>query len=52
MLFCDFVYEYRGKKWDEAIERPDIDYSQIFEEEAGKIPGKGLSLRLVIMNTC
>ncbi len=31
---------FRGKKWNEALERPDLDYSEIFDEDVGQIPGK------------
>ncbi|XP_060578939.1 protein flightless-1 homolog isoform X2 [Ruditapes philippinarum] len=29
----------RPKKWNEHLERPHLDYSDIFEEEVGQIPG-------------
>ncbi|XP_076808004.1 protein flightless-1 homolog [Clavelina lepadiformis] len=28
-----------GKKWDEALNKPDLDYSEIFPEEVGQFPG-------------
>lgn len=27
------------KRWDEALERPNLDYSDIFEEDVGQVPG-------------
>lgn len=30
---------FRGKRWDEALEKPDLDYSEIFEPDVGQIPG-------------
>jgi len=30
----------RPKKWNENLNRPHLDYSEIFEEEVGQIPGK------------
>ncbi|PVD37897.1 hypothetical protein C0Q70_00499 [Pomacea canaliculata] len=29
----------KTKRWDEHLERPHLDYSEIFEEDAGQIPG-------------
>ncbi|KAL4240866.1 hypothetical protein ACF0H5_001651 [Mactra antiquata] len=29
----------KPKKWNEHLERPHLDYSEIFEEEVGQIPG-------------
>ena len=30
----------RQKRWDEQLERPDLDYSEIFGSAVGQIPGK------------
>lgn len=35
-LFCIF----RPKKWNESLSRPHLDYSEIFDEDVGQIPGK------------
>ena len=29
----------KGKKWDEQLEKPKLDYSEFFEEDVGHIPG-------------
>lgn len=29
----------KPKRWDEALEKPPVDYSEIFEEEDGQLPG-------------
>ncbi|XP_074648106.1 protein flightless-1 homolog isoform X2 [Tubulanus polymorphus] len=29
----------RPKKWNETLEKPNLDYSEIFEEDVGQIPG-------------
>lgn len=29
----------KPKRWDESLEKPPLDYSEIFEEEDGQIPG-------------
>lgn len=29
----------RPKRWDEGLEKPSIDYSEIFEEGVGQLPG-------------
>lgn len=29
----------RPKRWDESLEKPPLDYSEIFEEDDGQIPG-------------
>lgn len=29
----------KPKRWDETLEKPPLDYSEIFEEEDGQIPG-------------
>ena len=55
---------FRPKKWNENLERPHLDYSDIFEEEVGQIPGQFLiqnfffglviveNKLLVILNAC
>lgn len=29
----------RPKRWDETLEKPPLDYSEFFTDEAGQIPG-------------
>ncbi|ELU16604.1 hypothetical protein CAPTEDRAFT_151582 [Capitella teleta] len=29
----------KGKRWDKTLEKPDLDYSEIFGPEVGQIPG-------------
>ena len=29
----------KGKRWDEQLEKPKLDYSEFFEEDVGSIPG-------------
>lgn len=29
----------KPKRWDESLEKPPLDYSEIFEEDAGQVPG-------------
>lgn len=29
----------KPKRWDESLEKPPVDYSEIFEEEDGQVPG-------------
>ena len=29
----------KHKRWDQVLKRPDLDYSDIFSEEVGKLPG-------------
>lgn len=33
------VESLRPKRWDETLEKPPLDYSEIFEEDDGQIPG-------------
>ncbi|CAH0380666.1 unnamed protein product [Bemisia tabaci] len=33
------VESLKPKRWDETLEKPPIDYSELFEEDAGQIPG-------------
>jgi Leucine-rich repeat (LRR) protein len=35
----DVKPEIKGKKWDEQLEKPKLDYSEFFEEDVGHIPG-------------
>jgi len=37
-LYCN-AFCNRVKRWDEALERPNLDYSDIFEEDVGQVPG-------------
>lgn len=30
---------FRPKRWDETLEKPPLDYSEFFDEDAGQIPG-------------
>lgn len=30
---------YRAKRWDEALERPNLNYSELFDEDVGQVPG-------------
>lgn len=30
---------FRPKRWDEGLEKPAVDYGELFEEETGRIPG-------------
>lgn len=34
-----FVYLPRPKRWDESLEKPPLDYSEIFDEEIGQMLG-------------
>ncbi|XP_074112341.1 FLII actin remodeling protein isoform X6 [Cotesia typhae] len=29
----------KPKRWDESLEKPSLDYSEIFDEDAGQVPG-------------
>jgi hypothetical protein len=29
----------KGKRWEEQLEKPKLDYSEFFEEDVGSIPG-------------
>ena len=33
-----FIFN-RPKRWDESLEKPPLDYSEFFDEDAGQIPG-------------
>lgn len=35
----DWGDSLKPKRWDEALEKPPIDYSEIFEEDVGQMPG-------------
>lgn len=30
----------KAKRWDEVLEKPPVDYSEIFEPDVGRVPGK------------
>ena len=30
----------RPKKWNEHLQKPQLDYSEIFDEDVGQIPGQ------------
>jgi hypothetical protein len=34
-----FLCHCRPKRWDETLEKPPLDYSEFFDEDAGQIPG-------------
>jgi hypothetical protein len=36
---CNPIVIFRGKRWDEVLEKPDLDYSEIFDADVGQIPG-------------
>lgn len=40
-LLCKFSFlcYCRPKRWDETLEKPPLDYSEFFDEDAGQIPG-------------
>lgn len=41
MLFKhSWLLLWRGKRWDETLEKPDLDYSEIFDELVGQIEGQ------------
>ncbi len=29
----------KAKRWDEALEKPPLDYSEFFDEDVGQFPG-------------
>ena len=31
--------ELKGRRWEEVLEKPQINYSEIFTEDVGQIPG-------------
>lgn len=33
------VLFFRPKRWDEALEKPQLDYSDLFDDDAGRLPG-------------
>lgn len=33
------VLFFRPKRWDETLEKPPLDYSEFFDDDAGQIPG-------------
>lgn len=35
----DRVESVKPKRWDESLEKPPLDYSEIFEDDDGQIPG-------------
>ena len=42
VVYANYLFVFRGKRWDEALERPDLDYSEIFDQSVGQIPGTEL----------
>ena len=45
-IVFDSLVMYRGKRWDEALVRPDLDYSEIFDEDVGVIPGQTFTVNV------
>lgn len=40
-----FIYasqSCRPKRWDETLEKPPLDYSEFFDEEAGQVSGMSI----------
>lgn len=41
---CDIsaltLTDCRPKKWNEHLQKPQLDYSEIFDEDVGQIPGQ------------
>lgn len=33
------IYFFRPKRWNESLGKPPVDYSAIFDEDTGQIPG-------------
>ena len=31
--------DIKAKRWDEALEKPPLDYSEFFDEDVGQLPG-------------
>lgn len=38
-LSINSLFLFRPKRWDESLEKPSLDYSEIFDEDAGQVPG-------------
>lgn len=34
-----FLSIYRPKRWDESLVRPNLDYSSLFTDDTGTLPG-------------
>ena len=34
-----FLSTYRPKRWDESLVRPNLDYSTLFTDDTGSLPG-------------
>ena len=49
LVTCDSTACDRPKRWDEHLERPHLDYSEIFEEDVGQIPGKCLLFAAAVL---
>jgi hypothetical protein len=39
VFFNVFICTCQAKRWDEALEKPALDYSEFFDEDVGSIPG-------------
>ena len=39
VLFSSCCLYPRSKRWDEALERPNLSYDDLFAEETGKLSG-------------
>lgn len=37
--FMLFLSTYRPKRWDESLVRPNLDYSSLFTDDTGSLPG-------------
>ena len=38
-VFLNWTVVLQAKRWDEALEKPALDYSEFFDEDVGSIPG-------------
>lgn len=36
-----------SKRWDETLEKPQVDYSDIFEQDVGRVPGIGCYVNIM-----
>lgn len=45
-MWCD---DFSAKRWDEALERPNLDYSEIFDEDVGQVPGGFVLQRFAVI---
>lgn len=41
MFLFDFSFNFnRGRKWNEALVKPNLNYNDFFNEDTGQEPGK------------